>query len=258
MSTSRSICSNRFSSRSFTLARSSTSCLFSSLSGRCAAMVSARRPGSSMLAIEVRISGGIFLFSLTYWSNCCITARRSASTSALSLSPSPTSSGVTVATKCESSPPSSMCVTVARCWPSTSTFTVPSGSLSICRMVDTQPTSNMSLTEGSSLAAAFCATSMMRRSAAMAVSSALMLLGRPTNSGMTMWGNTTTSRSGSSGRSMGVAGRGTFPDMKNPRGEPARDGCSGAIFNPAARWGCEGDVNHTRRLGRPARLLSKM
>ena len=34
-----------------------------------------------MPAIEVRISGGIFLLSLTYWSNCCVTARRSASTS---------------------------------------------------------------------------------------------------------------------------------------------------------------------------------
>jgi hypothetical protein len=45
------------------------------------AMVSAKRPGSSMLEIEVRISGGIFLFSLTYWSNCCITARRKASIS---------------------------------------------------------------------------------------------------------------------------------------------------------------------------------
>ena len=54
---------------------SSTSCFCSSLSGRCAAMVSARRPASSIPAIEVRISGGIFLLSLTYWSNCEITAR---------------------------------------------------------------------------------------------------------------------------------------------------------------------------------------
>jgi hypothetical protein len=35
-----------------------------------------------MPASEVRISGGIFLLSLTYWSNCCqVTARRSASIS---------------------------------------------------------------------------------------------------------------------------------------------------------------------------------
>ena len=79
-----------------------------------------------------------------------------------------------------------MLSTWARCWPSTSTLTVPSGSLSICKMVATEPTSNMSPTVGSSLAAAFCATNMMRRSAAMALSKALMLLGRPTNSGITM------------------------------------------------------------------------
>ena len=168
-------------------------------------MVSARRPGSSMLEMEVRISGGIFLFSLTYWSNCCITARRSASISLDFGSFSADSTGVTLAVKCCS--PSSMWLTRARCWPSTSTFTVPSGSLSICRMVETQPTSNMSATDGSSLAAAFCATSMMRRSASMAASSALMLLGRPTNSGMTMCGKTTTSRRGSSGRSIAVGGQ---------------------------------------------------
>ena len=40
----------------------------------------------------------------------------------------------------------------ARCTPSTSTFTVPSGSFSICRMVETQPISNMSSAPGSSLA----------------------------------------------------------------------------------------------------------
>ena len=94
------------------------------------------------------------------------------------------STGVTVATKWAS--PSTMDNTCARCCPSTSTLTVPSGNLSICKMVETQPTSNMSSMAGSSLAAVFWATSMMRRSAAMADSSALMLLGRPTNSGITM------------------------------------------------------------------------
>ena len=80
-------------------------------------------------------------------------------------------------------------------------------------MVETQPTWNMSVTSGSSLAAAFWATSMMRRSAAMADSRALMLLGRPTKSGMTMCGNTTTSRNGKSGSSMGVGGNGGCPDI---------------------------------------------
>ena len=85
MSTSCSSCSSSFSRRLSTANRSSTDCLFSSLSGRCAAMVSARRPASSMPEIEVRISGGIFLLSLTYWSNCCVTARRSASISGLAV-----------------------------------------------------------------------------------------------------------------------------------------------------------------------------
>ena len=56
-----------------------------------------------------------------------------------------------------------------------------------------------SLVEGSSLAADFCATSMMLLPASIAVSSALMDLGRPTNRGITMCGNTTTSRNGNSG-----------------------------------------------------------
>ena len=74
----------------------------------------------------------------------------------------------------------------ARCVPSTSTFTVPSGSFSIWRMLDTHPTSNMSSGLGSSLPAAFWATSMIWRPASMAASSALMDFGRPTNSGITM------------------------------------------------------------------------
>ena len=63
------------------------------------------------------------------------------------------STGATLATKWLS--PSAIDNTLARCTPSTNTFTVPSGSLSICRMVATHPISNMSSVEGSSLAAAF-------------------------------------------------------------------------------------------------------
>ena len=47
--------------------------------------------------------------------------------------------GVTWQVKCESA--SSMVLMRARCVPSTSTFTVPSGSFSICRMPATQPIS---------------------------------------------------------------------------------------------------------------------
>jgi hypothetical protein len=207
--------------------------LVSSLSGRWAAMVSARRPGSSMLEMEVRISGGIFLLSLTYWSNCCITARRSASISLLSRSSTSISSGVTVATKVG--------------------FTLldvgDGGALlafdqhldgAVGQLEHLQDGGHAADLEhvahraGSSLAAAFCATSMMRRSDSIAVSRALMLLGRPTNSGMTMWGNTTTSRSGSSGRSMGVVGRGVDPDI-------------GILFSLSAIWLLAGDNFNPKR-----------
>src|SRR3954464_3060612 len=57
----------------------------------------------------------------------------------------------------------------------------------------------MSDAEGSSFAAAFCAASMMLLPCSMAASSALMDFGRPTNSGITICGNTTTSRNGNSG-----------------------------------------------------------
>ena len=66
-------------------------------------------------------------------------------------------------------------------------------------MLDTQPIEYMSCGPGSSLAADFCATSRIDFPASIAVSIALMDFGRPTKSGITMWGNTTTSRNGNSG-----------------------------------------------------------
>ena len=56
---------------------------------------------------------------------------------------------------------------------------------------------------GSSFAADFCATSTMLLPASIAVSSALIDFGRPTNSGITMCGKTTTSRNGNSGSWVG-------------------------------------------------------
>ena len=158
-------------------------------------MASASRPPSSMPDIEVRISGGIFLLSLTYWSNWASSARRIASTS-LAWPGSPTTAS---ACAVRWSPRSVTRVTRARCVPSTRTFTVPSGSFSICRMVATLPISYRSSAAGSSLAACFWATSRMCFPASIAASNALIDLGRPTNSGITMCGKTTTSRSGSSG-----------------------------------------------------------
>src|SRR6266446_5848050 len=69
-----------------------------------------------------------------------------------------------------------------------------------------QPILYKSSATGSSLAADFCATSRMLLPASIAISIALIDFGRPTKSGMTMCGNTTTSRSGSSGYWLGAAG----------------------------------------------------
>src|SRR6266849_5122944 len=106
----------------------------------------------------------------------------------------------------------------ARWLPSTSTLTVPSGSLSICRMFEMQPILYRSSAVGSSLAAVFCATSRMLLPASMAISIALIDFGRPTKSGMTMCGNTTTSRSGSSGYWLGADALSfdmAFPEKKD-------------------------------------------
>ena len=94
----------------------------------------------------------------------------------------------------------SMLLMCTRRVPSTSTLTVPSGSLSNCRMLATQPTLYNCSGAGSSSAADFWATSTTDLLASMASSSALIDLGRPTNSGITICGKTTTSRSGSIGR----------------------------------------------------------
>ena len=211
MSTSCSSWPNSSSRRCWMSIFSSTSCLSSRFSGRCAAMVSARRPASSMLVMDARISCGIFLLSLTYCSKDCISARRSASISlwasrgSSSATAVSAAAGSTVAVKYFS--PSAMACTWARWRPSTSTFTVPSGNFSSCRMEATQPVPNMSSMAGSSWAAVFWATSMTERPASMAASSAAMLLARPTNSGITMCGNTTTSRRGSMGSSTLSGGR---------------------------------------------------
>ena len=66
-------------------------------------------------------------------------------------------------------------------------------------MLETQPIAYMSCGPGSSLAAERWATSRIDFPASIAVSIALIDFGRPTKSGITMCGNTTTSRSGSSG-----------------------------------------------------------
>ena len=87
--------------------------------------MSASRAASSMFESEARISGGVFLLSLTYCSKWARRERVSASTSRPSSGPD--SSRVMLAPRKDS--PSSNSSTRARCPPSTSTFTVPSGEL---------------------------------------------------------------------------------------------------------------------------------
>jgi hypothetical protein len=79
----------------------------------------------------------------------------------------------------------------------------------------------MSSATGSSLAAFFCATSMMLLPDSIAVSRAFIDFGRPTNSGMTMCGKTTTSRSGSSGSAIRSEGNSTV-DMWGPLRDQTR------------------------------------
>ena len=157
-------------------------------------MVSAKRPASSIPAKEVRISGGIFLFSLTYWSNWAKTVRIKACIS-MSLS----DSGMSSALAAKHSSISIKPLTLARCTPSTKTFTVPSGNLSICKTVATVPTSYKSSASGSSLLADFCATNKICLLPSDAISKALTDFVRPTNKGITRCGYTTTSRNGKTG-----------------------------------------------------------
>ena len=80
-SISPSMTASMCSSRLRTSGISRTFCFSESFNDMCAATVSARRPACSMPASEVRISGGTFLFSLTYCSNWVITERVSTSIS---------------------------------------------------------------------------------------------------------------------------------------------------------------------------------
>jgi hypothetical protein len=89
--------------------------------------------------------------------------------------------------------------TFARSAPSTSTLTVPSGSLSSCNTLASVPTSKIESVAGSSSEAFFCVASRMKVSERITSSSALIDFSRPTKSGTIMCGNTTMSRSGNTG-----------------------------------------------------------
>ena len=159
--------------------------------------MSASRPGSSMPASDVRISGGIFLFSFTYWSNCEIIARRMASSSVRVLGLGRDRARLRGVVRLEvgdrvdartldaSRPAPSPCRPAA---------SASAGCSRRCRCrTCPPPTARPWRPISGPPAGCSCPASM-------AVSSALIDFGRPTNSGITMCGKTTTSRSGSSGR----------------------------------------------------------
>src|SRR2546429_4102724 len=117
----------------------------------------------------------------------------------------------------------------------------------------------MSSALGSSLAAFFCATSMMLLPPSMAASSALMDFGRPTNSGITMCGKTTTSRSGSRGRTVRTDGN-RFVDMRRPfRGYPTVAGAQSRTQGETTNRPCGQPKIHssTQRCTLPQECLTR-
>ena len=99
--------------------------------------MSASLPGSSIWLIETSTSGGIFLLSLMYCSNCATTVRASASISWCVAG----FLGDRLRHAPGRMPRSRRSATMrARCPPSTSTLTVPSGSFSSCSTVPIVPT----------------------------------------------------------------------------------------------------------------------
>ena len=89
-----------------------------------------------MLDSEEMISGGTFLLSFTYCSNCVISERLSTSASR----PLTSSTSISSQRAAYSSSVSTKASMRARCTPSTSTLIVPSGSFRSCRIFDTVPT----------------------------------------------------------------------------------------------------------------------
>ena len=143
-----------------------------------------------------------------YCSNCDTTVRDSASISCWS----PTFSSMISAKAWKKASFSANLVIRARCPPSTSTFTVPSGRRKSCRMVPRVPMPKMSSATGSLVFAFFCAASRMSLSCDIASSSAAIDFSRPTKRGTTMCGNTMMSRRGSRGtvRTGGLFPAGSF------------------------------------------------
>ena len=185
MSNSASSCCNKASKRSDTFNMPSNSWRCSNLICKCAATVSTKRLVSSMPLTVLMTSDGIFLLSLLNCSNWDNKARRIASVSTGSSWNSSTRS--TSATK-NSWSVSFKDTTCARSTPSTNTFTVPSGSFSICNTLAMVPILCKSLAFGSSSLGFNWANKKTGSSFSIAASKAAIDLSRPTNNGITMNG----------------------------------------------------------------------
>ncbi|MNT32863.1 hypothetical protein D3C72_1687650 [compost metagenome] len=125
------------SRRSPTASVSSRRCLSDNRTLICAAMVSARRVGSSMPARVCSSSGGSLRLVLTYCSNSDISERAMASISRGSRA---SVASISTAWPCSEPSRSLTLVTCTRDRPSTSTLMVPSGSFSSCSTCARVPT----------------------------------------------------------------------------------------------------------------------
>ena len=135
-----------------------------------------------------------FLLSLAYVRKFWTTARRKASISFLLVTCVAKSEALAVKT-----PSSENASSLTRSCASTSALTVPSESLSICKILAATPTSKSCEVFGSSAFGSRCVTKITRLSPCMAASTAFKDFARPTKIGNTVCGNTTTSRIGMTG-----------------------------------------------------------
>ena len=143
----------------------------------------------------LKTSSGIFLLSFMYFS---ILSKASLIIAFISVS----SSTVKMQSLSKTSvyPPTSINSSIfALLIPSTRTLIVPSGNFNNCRIVAKVPTLWRSSLFGSSIDSSFCVTKKIFLSASIACVIALTEDFLPINKGITVCGNTTTSRSGNKG-----------------------------------------------------------
>ncbi len=159
-------------------------------------MVSVSLPGSDTRMVEIIVSYGRLGESLTYFSNSDTTLPISVSMSGVS-STLP-SIGSSVATRKPSS--SRISTTLPRVAPSTRSLMLPFGSFRLWTMFAMVPMKLISSGFGSSILASRCVARKIRLSPRSAFSTATREDLRPTTNGIIVYGNTTTSRSGTSGR----------------------------------------------------------